>query len=291
MKYRLVCLLFVCVFGTTFCLTGCKKEPEPAKPHEIVKAVPDVEVPLGDVDTDDSITDKESLLSAWQSVDHRNLVCEGNLYLDVTASVPGMDVMIPVELNLSLEQGFGMAHGNMTGKVTPPAGDVMTADTELYSDADTGMLYQNGGNGWTVSQATHGGVLGFGDVSRFSSDMFADAVYSETDTNVLLSGRLSDFGNLGRDLTSDLIQLGNAGLSGVLSDEEVAVIQDAMGNTKVIFSFERDGRLTGITLDGGFYEGVLESEHAVNVSFSGSYGFSRFGEVSMEQVQVPDTIK
>ena len=291
MKYRLVCLLFVCVFGTTFCLTGCKKEPESVKTHEIVKTVPDVEVPLGDVDADDSIIDKESLLSAWQSVDHGNLVCEGNLYLDVTASVSGMDVMIPVELNLSMEQGFGMAHGNMTGKITPPAGDVMTADTELYSDVDTGMLYQNGGNGWTVSQATHGGVLGFGDVSRFSPDMFENAVYSETDTNVLLSGRLSDFGNLGRDLTNDLIQLGNAGLSGVLLDEEVAAIQDAMGDTKVVFSFERDGRLMGITLDGGSYEGILESAHAVSVSFSGSYGFSRFGEVSMERVQVPDMIK
>lgn len=308
MKRKLVC----CV-GSMFALAGlglscfagylmfrpedleeAPKMEQKQKPADLA-VVKDEAVPLGDLDVeetaDSSITDKQTLLSAWASLQDRNYQCGGNLYLDITAKVGGMEVMVPVELDFTLRVKEGKAHGEMTGMVSPPAGSAMEASTELYSDAETRKLFQNDGYGWNASEATHGGVFGFADQSRILPEYFGNSQFSETSESFVLNGKLSDFAGLSDGLTSDLIQLGNAGLGNGLTDGEIRQIQVSLGETDVEVVFAKNGRMVGVNFMNGKFEGTVsgaDGSHEVSVSLSGSYGFSKFGQMTESVVTPPD---
>lgn len=221
-------------------------------------------------------------------------------YLDSGAS---MNMEIPITMSMDVDVFNDTMHGTMTVS-SSIFGTDFSQDVEFYSeteDSSTKTYMCTADGVWTTTDA--GNYSGFGELNES-----ADALFDKGDGVYTVTARLSEL--MGEEQLEEFL----GEMSGELADVDIEYIEDMLRNSAVVYTFDAEtSYLLSIHMDelnyGTFVstddvvvdektiednsEGTADPDIPMSVSISLEFdlAFDNYGEVSADDVAIPDEVK
>lgn len=217
-----------------------------------------------------------------------NFNLDGKLSMEIGMDAEGMTVSVPIDLDINMDMVGEAAHGDMAMSASF-MGENLDYSAEMYIDGDKVYMYDEDLDYWTVSDSEFESSLSTViDPKLFEN---AELVVDKKAKTYTINQSFGDF--MSNDNVEDTFGDFTDSATGMFSMDADDII-DAFSDASVTYVFDTDYHLLSVSLDGCSYEDTIKEDGYtadlyMNIGFD--FNFSKFGEISEDDVTVPKSVK